>query len=166
MNAQAYQNTDKLLHETNPDNFYENDQLFLTVGGGIKMQSGGFACSRTIKDWIEIVKRHESLSQEIEQLKAQLAELSVDFRVLENNYESALAKLEKAIVPKFKIGQEVWYRQAKETNQVLIEGWQLINSDLSILIIIGGFKRRWVRELSLFATREEAEASLNQKEGE
>lgn len=84
-------------------------------------------------------------------------------RIQEKNQRIAELEeqLKNAIVPKFKIGQEVWY--ISDTNKVF--SFKINN--------IGGLNFRyydddgfWLHEEELFATKKEAQAKLEELQGE
>jgi hypothetical protein len=100
------------------------------------------------------------------------AELLEFIQQLSTENEQLKAQLEKAIVPKFKIGDVVW-RLEKQTSVIADDLPSiLVRRFVSRLMIIGtdiicdvGYPP-YAKESELFASQQEAEASLNQKEGE
>ena len=93
------------------------------------------------------------LEEENKQLKQRIAELE--------------EQLKNAIVPKFKIGQEVWYVEDKftmESGEILeIQIWDLKKDNIVYVIEYGG--NVWC-ESAIFATKEEAQAKLKELQGE
>ncbi len=95
----------------------------------------------------------------IDELNERIAEL-----------EQELAELkENAIVPKFKVGQEVYYYHIAR-NKIylgLVEDIQYFATRSGIFYRIPNLQRDyfWIREDELFATEEEAEAKLKEMNG-
>ena len=84
--------------------------------------------------------------------------------------EQELAKLkEKAIVPKFKVGQEVYYYHIAR-NKIylgLVEDIQYFATRSGIFYRIPNLQRDyfWIREDELFATEQEAQEKLKEMNG-
>jgi hypothetical protein len=83
-----------------------------------------------------------------------------------NEREQLKKQLEGAIVPKFKIGQEVWYFFEQELRTDFIKKYHINTGTMIRYNLSNGYFGNIYKERDLFATREEAEASLKQKEGE
>lgn len=97
-------------------------------------------------------KHCDEKDQQIDQLKQQL--------------DQANERLKGAIVPKFKVGQEVYYYHIAR-NKIylgLIEDIQYFATRCSIFYRIPNLQRDyfWIREDELFATEQEAQAKLQE----
>lgn len=85
-------------------------------------------------------------------------------------FEQELAELkEKAIVPKFKVGQEVYYYHIAR-NKIylgLVEDIQYFATRSGIFYRIPNLQRDyfWIREDELFATEQEAQEKLKEMNG-
>lgn len=84
--------------------------------------------------------------------------------------EQELAELkEKAIVPKFKVGQEVYYYHIarNKTYSGLVEDIQYFATRSGIFYRIPNLQRDyfWIREDELFVTEQEAQAKLKEMKG-
>lgn len=85
---------------------------------------------------------------------------------LQSQLDRANERLKGAIVPKFKIGQEVYYYHIAR-NKIylgLIEDIQYFATRCSIFYRIPNLQRDyfWIREDELFATEQEAQAKLKE----
>lgn len=92
------------------------------------------------------------------------------FRDQSNQIRSLEEQLKNAIVPKFKIGQEVFYYHIarNKTYSGVVEDIQWFATRTGIYYRIPQLQRDyfWIREDELFATREEAEKRLAELKGE
>ena len=92
-----------------------------------------------------------------------------DAEVSEQQLDQANERLKGAIVPKFKVGQEVYYYHIAR-NKIylgLIEDIQYFATRCSIFYRIPNLQRDyfWIREDELFATEQEAQAKLKEIQG-
>ena len=92
-----------------------------------------------------------------------------DAKVAETQLDQANERLKGAIVPKFKVGQEVYYYHIAR-NKIylgLIEDIQYFATRCSIFYRIPNLQRDyfWIREDELFATEQEAQAKLKEIQG-
>ena len=97
-----------------------------------------------------------------------------DVADLLNRQDKRIAELEEqlknAIVPKFKIGQEVYYYHIarNKTYSGYVEDTQWFATKNGIYYRISQLQRDyfWIREDEVFATKEEAQAKLEELKGE
>ena len=116
----------------------------------------------------------------IEKQQKRIAELEQDLEFttktanelieIKHKLEQELAELkEKAIVPKFKVGQEVYYYHIAR-NKIylgLVEDIQYFATRSGIFYRIPNLQRDyfWIREDELFATEQEAQEKLKEIQG-
>lgn len=116
----------------------------------------------------------------IEKQQKRIAELEQDLKFttktanelieIKHKLEQELAELkEKAIVPRFKIGQEVYYYHIAR-NKIylgLVEDIQYFATRSGIFYRIPNLQRDyfWIREDELFVTEQEAQAKLKEMKG-
>ena len=116
----------------------------------------------------------------IEKQQKRIAELEQDLKFttktanelieIKHKLEQELAELkEKAIVPRFKIGQEVYYYHIAR-NKIylgLVEDIQYFATRSGIFYRIPNLQRDyfWIREDELFVTEQEAQAKLKELKG-
>ena len=121
-------------------------------------------------DYKQKIKDLQSqLDQANERLKKETEErqhLQCDYKTLLSHYNNLK---ESAILPKFKIGQEVYYYHIAR-NKIylgLIEDIQYFATRCSIFYRIPNLQRDyfWIREDELFATEQEAQAKLQELRG-
>ena len=88
---------------------------------------------------------------------------------LENaNLKSELAELkQKAIVPKFKVGQEIYIVCDFNINRI-VYGWKIADYEYykQLYIVVNKDGIDWLPEEKIFATKEEAEQKLAEIKGE
>ena len=115
------------------------------------------------------------LIEENEQLKADLAESQNHCTMLILELGQLKAQLERAIVPRFSVGQEVWLIVTNILNGEFVKlsyvsVWSVTQDILCKfhyeVVEVSVSRHLHVHEFQLFATEAEAQASLNQKEGE
>lgn len=136
------------------------------------------------KYYLNIIKdkdqRIAELEQELAELKSKYEDCEnerlqnrMDYLTMKNkwlNSEKKLAELkEKAIVPKFKVGQEVYYYHIAR-NKIylgLVEDIQYFATRSGIFYRIPNLQRDyfWIREDELFATEQEAQEKLKEMKG-
>lgn len=112
-----------------------------------------------------------------EQKYANIVDMATDYnndKSLILNLTQRIAELEEklknAIVPKFKIGQEVYYYHIarNKTYSGYVEDTQWFATKNGIYYRISQLQRDyfWIREDEVFATKEEAQAKLEELKGE
>lgn len=109
------------------------------------------------KQFVECQNENEMLKQQLAEKKKQIAELE--------------EQLKNAIVPKFKVGKEVWWIDTRINS--FNEQRYRIESYLIDSIVISNEQFRyygddglWLGDNELFATKEEAQAKLKELQGE
>lgn len=111
----------------------------------------------------------EQYSNVVDELHESLNEKDLEIKDLQSQLDQANERLKGAIVPKFKIGQEVYYYHIAR-NKIylgLIEDIQYFATRCSIFYRIPNLQRDyfWIREDELFATEQEAKAKLQELRG-
>lgn len=101
-------------------------------------------------------KRIKELGQENKQLKQQLAEK-----------DKEIEKYRNAIVPKFKVGQEIYIVCDFNINRI-VSGWKIADYEYykQQYIVENKDSIDWIHEDKIFATKEEAEQKLAEVKGE
>ena len=125
-----------------------------------------------IKYLKELLKQKDQRIAELEQDLEFTTKTANELIEIKHKLEQELAELkEKAIVPKFKIGQEVWFISDPDI-EILRKVRHIKVEDISISsfftergIMYSGDYRAGLSENELFATKEEAEKKLQELRG-